>query len=68
VWQAEAVVSTLQFFTLPHRNHPNPATPKLQTHIERRAHNQCGDTIEKPQAPDDGPINVRNMLSTEEMK
>jgi len=25
--------------------------------------NQCGDTIEKSQAPDDGCINVRNMLS-----
>jgi len=33
-----------------------------------RRHNQCGDTIEKSQAPDDGCINVRNMLSTEEVK
>ena len=33
------------------------------THIETRTHNQCGDTIEKSQAPDDGCINVRNMLS-----
>jgi len=31
-------------------------------------HDQCGDTIEKSQAPDDGYINVRNMLSTEEVK
>ena len=29
---------------------------------------QCGDTIEKSQAPDDGRINVRNMLSIEEVK
>jgi len=36
--------------------------------IETRTHNQCGDTIEKSQAPDDGCINVRNMLSTEEVK
>ena len=28
----------------------------------------CGDTIEKSQAPDDGCINVRNMLSIEEVK
>jgi len=28
----------------------------------------CGDTIEKSQAPDNGYINVRNMLSTEEVK
>jgi len=48
--------------------HPNPATPKLPTHIETRTHDQCGDTIEKSQASDDGCINVRNMLSIEEMK
>jgi len=30
-------------------------------HIETRTHDQCGDTIEKSQAPDDGCINVRNM-------
>ena len=46
----------------------HPVTPKLQTHIETRTHDQCGDTIEKSQAPDDGCINVRNMLSNEEVK
>jgi len=40
----------------------------VSTHIETRTHNQCGDTIEKSQAPDDGCINVRNMLSIEEVK
>ena len=40
-------------------------TPK---HIETRTHDQCGDTIKKSQAPDDGCINVRNMLSIEEVK
>jgi len=45
-----------------------PATPKLPTHIETRTHDQCGDTIEKSHAPDDGCINVRNMLSREEVK
>jgi len=38
------------------------------THIETRTHNQCGDTTEKSQASDDGFINVRNMLSIEEVK
>jgi len=38
------------------------------THIETRTHKQCGDTTEKSQAPDDGCINVRNMLSIEEVK
>jgi len=32
------------------------------THMETRTHDQCGDTIEKSQAPDDGCINVQNML------
>jgi len=47
---------------------PQPATPKLQHTTETRTHDQCGDTIEKSQAPDDGCINVRNMLSIEEVK
>jgi len=38
------------------------------THIKTRTHNQCGDTIGKSQAPDNGRINVRNLLSTEEVK
>jgi len=38
------------------------------THIETRTRNQCGDTVEKSQAPDDGCINVRNMLSIEKLK
>jgi len=38
------------------------------THIETRTHNQCDDTIEKSLTHDDGCINVRNMLSIEEVK
>jgi len=38
------------------------------THIETRTHDQCGDSVEKSQAPDDGCINVRNMLRIEEVK
>jgi len=45
--------------------HSHTETP---THIETRTHDQCGDTIEKSQATDDGCINVRNMLSIEEVK
>ena len=33
-----------------------------------RTHDQCGDTKEKSQVTDDGYINVRNMLSIEEVK
>ena len=45
-----------------------PSHTETPTHIETRTHNQCGDTIEKSQAPDDGCINIRNMLSIEEVK
>jgi len=41
---------------------PQPSHTETPTHIETRTHNQCGDSIEKSQAPDDGCINVRNML------
>jgi hypothetical protein len=37
-------------------------------HDVLRTRNQCGDTTEKSQAPDDGCINVQNMLSIEEGK
>ena len=44
---------------------PQPSHTEIPIHIETRTHNQCGDTIEKSQAPDDGCINDRNMLSIE---
>jgi len=47
---------------------PQPSHTETPTHIETRTLDQCGDTIEKWQAPDDGCINVRNMLSIEEVK
>jgi len=37
-------------------------------YTETPTHGQCGDTTEKSQAPDDGCINVRNMLSIEKVK
>jgi len=45
-----------------------PNHTETPTHIETRTHNQCGDTIEKSQGAADGCINVRNMLSIEEVK
>jgi len=47
---------------------PQPSNTETPTHIETRTHDQCGDKIEKSQASDDGCINVRNMLSIEEVK
>jgi len=60
MWQAEA--SACHTDTTPTSHTETP------THIETRTHNQCGDTIEKLQAPEGGFINVRNMLSIEDVK
>jgi len=58
VWQDEACYTD----TTPTSHTETP------TQIEKRTHDQRGDTIEKSQAPDDGCINVRNMLSIEGVK
>jgi len=42
--------------------------PLQPSHTETPTHNQCGDKIENSQASDDGCINIRNMLSVEEVK
>jgi len=55
------VVSVLQAY---HTDNTTTSHTETPTHIETRTHNQSGDTIEKSQAPDDGYINVRNILST----
>ena len=55
MWQAEACNTDTSHTETP-------------THIETRTHNQCGDTIGKSRAPDDGCINVRNMLRIEDVK
>jgi len=47
---------------------PQPSHTETPTYNETRTHDQCGDTIEKSQASDEGCINVRNMLSIEEVK
>jgi len=62
VWYAGAYASVCNTDTNPTSHTETP------THIETRTHNQCDDTIEKSQDPDDGCINVRNMLSIEEVK
>jgi len=53
---------TMHTDTTPTRHTETP------THIETRTHSQCGVAVENSQAPDDGCINVRNMLNIEEVK
>jgi len=45
-----------------------PNHTETATHIETRTHDECGDTIEKSQASDEGCINVPNMRSIEKVK
>jgi len=51
-------------FSLQHGYHSNPTKPKLQLTSNQEQYDQCGNSTEQLQAPDDGYINVRNMLST----
>jgi len=64
-WSGIRVAVVLQLAT---RIPLQPSHTETPTHIETRTHDQCGDTIEKSQAPDYGCPNVRNMLSIEEVK
>ena len=61
------VVSVLQaeaWFSLQHGYHSNPAAPNLQHTANQEQNDQCGNSTAQSQAPDDGYISVRNMLST----
>jgi hypothetical protein len=40
------------------------AAPSSQHTTNREQNNRCGNSTAQSQAPDDGYINVRNMLST----
>ena len=51
-------------WSLQHGNHWNPTAPNLQHTTNREHNNRCVNSTAKSQAPDDGYINVRNMLST----
>ena len=57
VLQAEA--SARNTDTTPTQPHRNSNTTSIQEQYD-----QCGNSTEWSQAPDDGYINVRNMLST----
>jgi len=42
----------------------NPTTPNFQHTSDQEQYDQCGNSTEKSQAPDDGYINVPNVLNT----
>jgi len=45
-------------FSLQHRYHSNPTTPKPQHTSNQEQYAQCGNSTTQSQAPDDGYINV----------
>ena len=55
---------TENLVSLQHGHYSNPAAPNLQHTTNREQNDRCGDSTTQSQAPDDGYINVRNMLST----
>jgi len=50
------------------RTHSNPDAPNLQHTKNQEQNDRRGNSTEQSQAPDDRYINVRNMLSTQEVK
>ena len=50
-------------FSLQHGHYSKPAVPNLQHKTNREQNDRCGNSTAQSQAPDDGYINIRNMLS-----
>ena len=51
-------------FSLQNERHLTPAAPNLQHTMNWEQDDRCGNATTQSQAPDDGYINVRNMLIT----
>jgi len=51
-------------FSLQHGHYSNSAAPNRQHTTNREQNDRFGNSTAQSQAPDDGYINVRNMLST----
>ena len=57
-------ISIIRSFSLQNEHHPKSAAPNLQHTTNWEQDDRCGNSTTQSQAPDDGYINVRNMLST----
>jgi len=51
-------------FSLQHGHHPKPTAPNLQHRTNWEQDDRCGNSSTQSQAPDDGYINIRNILRT----
>ena len=52
------LIGTGHSFRLQHGYHSDPTTPKLQHTSNQEQYDQCGNSTEQSQAPDDGYINL----------
>jgi len=57
-------LSSVRVRNLQHGHYSNPAAPNLQHTTNQEQNDRCDNSTAQSQAPDDGYINVRNMLST----
>ena len=64
IWVVSVLQAEAQLFGLQHGHYSNPVTPNRQHTTNREQNDGCGNSTAQLQAPVDGYINVRNMLST----
>jgi len=60
----DALLHELCFSLFTDTTPPQPYHNVTPTHIEPEQYNPCNNASNKSQAPDDGCINIRNMLSS----
>ena len=62
-WVWVVPVLKAECFSLQHGNYSKPAAPNLQYTTNWEQNDRRGNSTTQSQAPDDGYINVQNMLS-----
>ena len=60
----QSALLTYTTLVMQNEHHQKPAAPKLQHTTNWEQADRCGNSTTQSQAPEDGYINVRNMLST----
>ena len=67
-WRIKNQTDVTILFHFLYTQDSKPTTPKLQHTSNQEQYDQCDNSTEQSQAPDDGYINVRNMLNAQEVK
>jgi len=58
VWLGWSDIRVADCFSLQHGYHSNPTTPKLHHTSNQEQYDQCGNSTEQSQAPDDGVVSM----------